>query len=85
MSATVGEVLSRLPDALPVGAGWQASCPAHSDAERSLDLTEGDGGEALLECREGCDTYAVARALWDQPVARTDAEVRALLDSAPEN
>lgn len=43
--------------------GFKAQCPAHEDANPSLDVTEGRDGRALLCCRAGCEVGAVLDAL----------------------
>ena len=36
------------------GSRWQALCPAHADTNRSLSVTQGDDGKALVHCFAGC-------------------------------
>ncbi len=38
-------------------------CPAHDDRNASLSVGIGDDERALLKCREGCPTEAIAAAL----------------------
>ena len=50
------------------GAGWRAKCPAHDDADPSLDIVE-KNGLVLFTYRAGCELQAVlaalnARGLW---------------------
>ena len=44
------------------GAGWMALCPAHSDRNPSLSLSDGETG-LLWYCHAGCTQEAVAAAL----------------------
>lgn len=41
---------------------WRACCPAHSDKDPSLLITE-DTGRALFYCRSGCDQASIINAL----------------------
>src|SRR4051812_28399201 len=45
------------------GRGWRCLCPAHDDHEPSLDITEGEDGKILVNCRVGCEQVAVIDAL----------------------
>ena len=56
-------VLSKLPDAKPNGAGWQARCPAHDDRRPSLSIAEGTDGRALVTCHANCKVEEVVSAL----------------------
>lgn len=40
----------------------QALCPAHSDKEASLTITQGNDGKTLLKCHAGCSTESVVLA-----------------------
>src|SRR5215468_7384744 len=62
MSAPV-ENLVALLNAKRSGKGWLAKCPAHEDRTPSLNITEGDGGRALILCHAGCRTQDVLAAL----------------------
>ncbi len=42
--------------------GWQLKCPAHSDREPSLSLSENNEHHALLYCQAGCATADVLSA-----------------------
>lgn len=41
---------------------WKACCPAHSDSDPSLLITEADN-MALFYCRSGCDQSSIMAAL----------------------
>lgn len=45
------------------GKEWRCRCPAHDDSTPSLNITTGDDGRALLNCRAGCTTKAVCEAI----------------------
>jgi hypothetical protein len=46
------------------GKEWHCRCPAHDDREPSLNVTEGQGGTVLLQCRShGCKATDVVRAV----------------------
>lgn len=47
----------------PVGDGYEANCPAHSDEHPSLSVKEGNDGRVLLHCHAGCDTEEVVASL----------------------
>jgi hypothetical protein len=42
---------------------WMARCPAHSDRNPSLGISEAPGGAILLRCHRGCATDAILRAM----------------------
>lgn len=60
-------VLSRLPEARPVGGSsqqaWRARCPAHADTQPSLSVCAGSEGRALIHCYAGCKPEAIVEAL----------------------
>lgn len=65
---TITEFLSlpRITESVrQTGSGrWQSLCPAHNDRRtKSLSITAGDDGRILLNCKAGCQTEAVCRAL----------------------
>lgn len=43
--------------------GWKVSCPAHTDSDPSLSITEGDDGRVLLNCFAGCTANEIVEAL----------------------
>jgi RecA-family ATPase len=47
------------------GNRWRCRCPAHADADPSLDITDGDNGRVLVNCRAGCEQADVIDALHD--------------------
>lgn len=51
-------------DCRPRGAGVKrdALCPAHSDSNASLVVTEGDDGRVLLHCHAGCTFDEIVKA-----------------------
>jgi len=61
---TVEQILDRLDGVQKTSTGWVAFCPAHVDrTKRSLSISRGRDGRALLKCFVGCLTEAVAAAL----------------------
>jgi putative DNA primase/helicase len=36
------------------GGGWSCHCPAHSDRNASLSISEGRDGKVLVYCHAGC-------------------------------
>jgi|GEM_PF-3087265 len=42
---------------------WQCKCPAHDDRTASLSVSPGRNGDTLLDCKAGCDSGDVLRAL----------------------
>lgn len=48
-------------------AGWQLKCPAHSDRDPSLSLSENADQHALLYCQAGCATADVLAAVQLEP------------------
>jgi hypothetical protein len=59
----VERVLSLLPDAKQMGAGWMARCPAHEDRTPSLSVREAIDGKVLLTCHAGCSLDRIVAAL----------------------
>ena len=45
------------------GGGWAARCPAHSDREPSLSVSEGSDGRVLIHCHAGCPPEEVVGAV----------------------
>lgn len=67
-STAVQNVLNKLPSAKSAGLGkWQALCPVHeadgNGHKPSLSIGQGDGGKVLLNCKAGCATADVVKAL----------------------
>ena len=67
-AAAVQNVLDRLPSAKSAGPGkWMALCPVHeadgNGHKASLSVAQGDDGKVLLNCKAGCATEAVVKAL----------------------
>jgi hypothetical protein len=56
------EIVKRLDGVLKTSNGWQARCPAHQDNTQSLSIGE-DNGKTLLDCKAGCKTEDVVKAL----------------------
>lgn len=60
---TTVDLLRRLDSVRPIAPHrWMALCPAHSDHEPSLSISEADG-RTLLRCFAGCETQAVVSSL----------------------
>ncbi len=79
--ASIDLILTRLERVKPYGAGYMASCPAHTDRTASLSLCMGDSGAILLNCFAGCSAHDVLTALG---LTFADLFPRRLLDSTPE-
>jgi hypothetical protein len=61
---TVEQILERLHGVQKTSTGWVAFCPAHTDrTKRSLSISRGRDGRALLKCFVGCPTEAIVAAL----------------------
>lgn len=61
---TLQAVLDELKGVEQTSPGkWQAQCPAHSDTNPSLSVTEGDERPVVLHCHAGCDFKDVASEL----------------------
>jgi len=56
------EILSKLKNAKPQGAGFAALCPAHSDTHNSISIKEADG-KILIKCHAGCSAEKICEAL----------------------
>lgn len=60
-------VLSALDKVKAVGGRgqkqWVARCPAHSDKEPSLTISEGHDGKVLMTCFKGCEFNEILRSL----------------------
>jgi len=60
----VQTVLAKLDGVKETGpAQWQARCPAHDDKHASLSIGRGDDGRALVDCKAGCPTLEVLKAI----------------------
>jgi hypothetical protein len=59
----VHEVLARLKGVRRSPKGFVALCPAHSDRNRSLSISEGNDGKILIHCFAGCPTTTVMAAI----------------------
>ena len=67
MSAPVDLVLERLDGVHRISNGWEARCPAHSDREPSLSVSEGADGRVLVHCHVGCatkDVLSLVKLTW---------------------
>jgi len=61
---TVEQILERLHGVQKNSTGWVSFCPAHPDrTKRSLSISRGRDGRALLKCFVGCPTEAIVAAL----------------------
>ncbi len=58
-AALFDEVVSWFPDPKPNGTGTMCTCPNHSDDKRSLHISPGKNGGAVLKCHAGCETVDV--------------------------
>ena len=59
----IDRLLSRLDSVRRAGSGYTAKCPAHSDRNASLSVSEADGGKVLLHCFAGCSAADVLAAV----------------------
>jgi DNA-binding transcriptional ArsR family regulator len=50
----------------PTNNGFLTLCPAHSDSQPSLSISEGNNGRVLLHCFAQCDYHAIADAFVHQ-------------------
>ena len=66
---TIADWLDRLQGVRKAKSGYKALCPAHDDKNPSLSVTEGDGGNVLVNCFAGCTFEAIRDALWPQDAA----------------
>ncbi len=48
---------------IPYRNGYTLCCPAHSDRDPSLGISEGDDGRALLYCFAGCTIHDICAAI----------------------
>ena len=56
-------VLGRLEGVKQQGESFQALCPAHSDQDPSLSVSQGEDGRALLNCFSGCEVEEIVASL----------------------
>lgn len=56
MNTATANILSRLKNVKQRRDGWIALCPAHSDKQPSLSISEAEDGKVLLHCHAGCRT-----------------------------
>jgi hypothetical protein len=56
-------VLDRLEGVKQRGEGYQALCPAHDDQDRSLSVSQGEDGRALIKCFAGCEAEGIVASL----------------------
>jgi hypothetical protein len=59
----------------------KAKCPAHTDENPSLDITEGKNGKPVFTCRAGCGQDAVLAALrakgwWPEPKTKDNGSAK---------
>lgn len=83
MSDTIitAEAVARGLNAIRVGSGWLAHCPAHDDTHRSLTIGRGDTQPVVVSCKTGCSQGDVLAALkqmglWSSAPAGHTAERR---------
>jgi hypothetical protein len=50
----------------PTNNGFLTLCPAHSDSQPSLSISEGSNGRVLLHCFARCDYHAIVNAFVQQ-------------------
>lgn len=62
-SGSVQRLLDLLKQVQKSGTGWTALCPAHSDSQPSLSVSEGEDGKALVHCHAGCSPEKVVAAV----------------------
>jgi hypothetical protein len=60
---TIEELANALGGGKRVGSELRCTCPAHEDANASLDLKRGNKQAILVTCRAGCSQDAVRAAL----------------------
>jgi hypothetical protein len=70
------DILARLKDVRPNGAGCTAKCPAHEDGQNSLSISRGDG-KWLVHCHAGCG--------WQEIIAAIGISPRDLFDPGDQN
>jgi len=62
-SSPVERLLAHLKSVRPNGRDrWMALCPSHDDKQRSLSITVGKDGRAVMYCHAGCQFAAVIAA-----------------------
>ena len=59
----IGLLESRKLSPRKSGTGWEAHCPAHSDGNASLSVSEGNDGRILVHCHAGCSAGSIVGAL----------------------
>src|SRR6185503_16371800 len=57
------DIIYKLQNVKPSGAGWSAKCPAHNDNKNSLSVELGSDNRILLCCHAGCSTGEINSAL----------------------
>lgn len=63
-SACLDKILSSLDKVKPTGPNkWKACCPAHSDKNPSLAISETSDGIILLKCWAGCTLRSIVSAI----------------------
>jgi len=63
-SDPIQTILSRVQRVKRTGPRqWQACCPAHDDQHASLSIGQGDDGRVLIDCKAGCPTLEVLKAV----------------------
>jgi 5S rRNA maturation endonuclease (ribonuclease M5) len=85
---TAEKIASALPKRRKSGTGYVACCPAHSDDNPSLSITERDG-KPLVCCHAGCSQEAVITALkalglWPEREHRSEADFEAIYNYTDE-
>lgn len=68
MNDKLRDILARLSGVSKTGDQWEALCPAHDDSNPSLHVSVGRSQPVVLNCKAGCRTDEVLRALgleWD--------------------
>ena len=56
-------LLPRLDGVRMSGGSWMARCPSHEDRTASLSIGRGKEHPVVLNCRAGCDSLDVLKAL----------------------
>ena len=60
---TTQEILQRLHGVKQINGGWQCKCPAHTDENPSLSVSEGTDGRILMTCHAGCKIEQIVSAM----------------------